>query len=142
MFYCEYHDIIKEIGTDPLFIPFYTQAQRFVFNQNSKKGRTVISIDATGGLVSNRELVADLSKKVDLPHIFLYLICLKMQDEKSIPIAQCLSAQQDTRKIKNFVELFIEDFGYPHEVIMDEGTALQKACAISFNKCDDIAEYV
>lgn len=126
MKYQEYSEIIKEIGTDPFFMIFYTPAQKFVYIQNAKKGRIVLSIDATGGLVSNKQLVADLSKNVDLPHIFLYLICLKLQDERSVPLAQFLSAEHDTTKIKYFLQRFTEDFGHPDEIILDEGTALQR----------------
>lgn len=141
MKYDEYSEIIKEIGTDPFFVMFWTPAQKFVYMQNSKKGRSIISIDATGGLISNHQLAAELSKKVKLPHIFLYLICLKLHDGKSIPIAQFLSAEHDTTKIKYFLQRFVEEFGQPAEIILDEGTALQKACAQVFGHCENIAEY-
>lgn len=142
MKYGEYADIIKEIGYDPFFVIFYTPAQKFVHMQNSKKGRVVLSIDATGGLISNKQLMADLSKKTELPHILLYLICLKLQDGRSIPLAQFLSAEQDTTKIKYFLQRFTEDFGHPDEIILDQGTALQKACAEIFTGSDNIADYV
>lgn len=142
MKYQDYSEIIKEIGTDPFFIIFYTPAQKFVYMQYAKKGRIVLGIDATGGLISNKQLVADLSKNVHLPHIFLYLICLKLQDGRSVPLAQFLSAEHDTTKIKYFLQRFTEDFGYPDEIILDEGTALQKACAQIFASSDDIADYV
>lgn len=139
--YGDYCDVIKEIGTDPFFALFWTSTQKYVYSQIAKRGRTVISIDATGGLVSNHGLLIGLAKRVQLPHIFLYLICLKKQDGSSIPIAQLLSAQQDTKKIKYFLERFQEDFGTPNEVNLDEGKALQKACAKVFADCKDIAEY-
>lgn len=141
MKYNEYFDIIKEIGTDPFFVMFWTPAQKFVYMQNAKKGRSIISIDATGGLISNQPLVAELSKKVKLPHIFLYLICLKVHDSRSIPVAQFLSAQHDTTKIKYFLQRFVEDFGQPDEIILDEGAALQKACAQIFGDSENIADY-
>lgn len=102
------------------FLLFWTPAQKF-FNQ---------------------QLVAVLSKIVKLPHIFLYLICLKMQNGKSIPIAQFLSAQQVTVKIKYFLQRFVENFGQPDEVNLDEVAALQKACVNIFANCQDMKEYV
>lgn len=101
--YNEYCNVIREIGCDPFFIIFWTEAKKFVYSQIVKRKEKVsISIDATGGLVSNAGLCIDLEKRVDLPHIFLYLICLKKPDGKSIPIAQFLGAQQDIRKIGDF----------------------------------------
>lgn len=137
----DYCEIIKEIGTDPFFVLYWTPAQKFVFSQTSKRERVVVSLDATGGLVSNLGLMTELAKKVELPHIFLYQICLKQNSGKSIPIAQCLSAQQDTKKIIYFLERFLDDFGCPHEVNLDDGKALLKACAKSFACCENIAEY-
>lgn len=110
MKYEDYSDTIKEIGTDPFFLMFWTPAQKFVYQQNAKKSRIVISVDATGGLISNQQLIADLSKKVKLPHIFLYLIFLRTFEGKSIPIAQFLSAQQDTTKIKYISLNDIQEF--------------------------------
>lgn len=137
----EYCEIIKEIGTDPFFVLYWTPAQKFVFSQTAKRERLIVSLDATGGLISNLGLMTDLSKKVELPHIFLYQICLKQNAGKSIPIAQCLSAQQDTKKIIYFLERFLDDFGCPHEVNLDDGKALLKACAKSFTSCENIADY-
>lgn len=140
--YGEYCETIKEIGTDPFFVIFWTQAQKFVFFQTAKRSRIVISIDATGGLVSYVGLVNDLEKKVKLPHIFLYLICLKMPSGKSIPIAQFLSGQQDTIKIKYFFERFLAEFGIPDEINLDGGKALQKACVQTFTQSANIKEYL
>lgn len=140
--YTDYCDVIKEIGTDPFFVIFWTPLQKFLYSQISKRERCIISIDATGGLVSNIGLLADLTKKVQLPHIFLYLICIKNKEGASLPVAQCLSAQQDTTKIQYFLKRFIEEFGAPKEVNLDAGKALQKSCARVFAGCNDIAEYV
>lgn len=140
----EYKDCIKEIGTDPFYIIFWTQCQKFVYSQISKKGRLILSIDATGGLVSNYGLMKDLEidSKITLPHIFLYLICVKNQGEKSVPIAQMLSAQQDTKRINYFFERFLDDFQCPHEVVVDDSGALLKACAKTFANCRNTNDYI
>lgn len=51
MKYQEYSKIIKKIGTNPFFMIFYTPAQKFVYMQNAKRGRIILSNDATGGLI-------------------------------------------------------------------------------------------
>lgn len=142
MMYEEYNGIIKEIGSDPFFVIFWTPAQKFLYQQNAKNGPIVISVDATGGLISTSQLTAEISKKIGSPHIFLYLICLKMHNGKSIPIAQFLSAQQDTTKIKYFFERYAEEFGDADVVIEDGGKAMQKAAIIKFAGCTDKIDYL
>lgn len=76
----EYADIIKEFAPDLLHLIFWTEHQKFLCTQLMKRNQRVcISIDATGGLISNRSLTSDLKLKqsVKLPHPFMYLIMLK-----------------------------------------------------------------
>lgn len=140
----EYHDEIKEIVFDPFFLIFWSQSQKFVYSQINKRGRTCISMDATGGLVSNDGMLpyTESGKKISLPHIFLYLICVKNENGKSIPVAQMLSAQQDTKKINYFLERFSEEFQCPDEVVVDDSAALLKSCANVFGRCINIDEYL
>lgn len=50
----EYNNIIKEIGTDPFFILFWSPLQEFVYSQIAKRNGVLdISFDATRGVVSN-----------------------------------------------------------------------------------------
>lgn len=89
----EFEGAIKEIGTDPFFVIFWTKSQQYVYSQLYKRGRLILSMDATGGIVSNYGLLADLKEcpnKITLPHIFLYLICAKNEAGKSVPVAQML----------------------------------------------------
>lgn len=140
----EYADSIKEIGTDPFFVIFWTQSQNFVYSQLAKLGRLIISMDVTGGIASNNGLLKNLqiTNKITLPHIFLYLICVKDHNRKSIPVAQMLSAQQDTKKICYFLERFLDEFQCPNEIVVDDSAALLKACSISFAKCSNTNVYL
>lgn len=102
----EMGDFIKEICTDPFSVIFWTKKQDYVYNEIAKKHWCSISIDATGSLIRSQSLITDISKKldrtIDLPHVFLYLISVKMPGGKSTPVAQMLSSQQDSIKISYF----------------------------------------
>lgn len=135
---------IKEIGTDPLFIIFWNDYQTYYFNQIRKKHRVCISIDATGSLISNQSLLSDLNldSKIELQHIFLYLIMLKNENNTSKPIAQCLSADQHARKIRYFLERFADEFGIPNEVTIDDSAALINSVILAFTSCVSTQDYV
>lgn len=140
----EYHSIIKEIGTDPFYTIFWTPSQKatFLHIQKRNNGFTEISMDATGSVVSNYGLQKDIDAKLALPHIFFYLICIKDENSKSIPVAQMLSAQQDFVKINYFLERFIEEFNIPKVSVLDGGLALLKANAVAFAQCENIEDYI
>lgn len=142
----DFNSSIKELGTDPLCVIFWTKKQQFYFAEIKRQHGADISLDATGGLILNRSLIADVQQetqlKIDLPHVFLYLISIKVPGGKSIPIGQMLSAQQDSLKISYFLDRWMIDFGRPREVVMDDSAALLKSCAASFASCKSTHEYI
>lgn len=145
MKYSPFHkNTIKEIGTDPLFVIFWNDYQTYYFNQVSKKQRVCISIDATGSLISNQSLLSDLNldSKIELQHVFLYLIMLKNENNSSKPIAQCLSADQHARKIRYFLERFTDEFKIPNEVTIDDSAALIKSVILAFTSCVSTQNYI
>lgn len=142
----DFDGCIKELATDPFCVMFWTKNQQFYYAETRRKYGIDLSIDATGGLILNRSLTSDIQDKlqckIDLPHIFLYLISLKIPGHKSIPIGQMLSAQQDSLRISYFLDRWTLDFGVLREIVMDESTALLKSCATSFAHCRTINEYI
>lgn len=118
----EYGNTIKELQTDPFVVTFWTTQQIHLYAQKAA-GYIKISIDATGSVVTNNSFLTDigdsLERKVALPHVFLYLISLKCED-KSIPVGQMLSAQQDSTRISYFFSRWLEDFKKPSEVVVDD----------------------
>lgn len=143
----EYENVIKEIATDPFVLIFWTKAQVHCYAQIAAgKGKACISLDATGSLISNNSLLADISDSLErdirLPHIFLYLISVKNDDGKSIPVGQMLSAQQDSTRITYFFKRWLESFKKPAEVAIDDSKALLKSCAESFALCEDTKDYI
>lgn len=140
----EYGDTIKELQTDPFVVTFWTTQQKFLYSRFAA-GYIKISIDATGSVVTNNSLLTDISssleRKVTLPHVFLYLISLKCED-KSIPVGQMLSAQQDSTRISYFFSRWLEDFKKPSEVVVDDSKAFLKSCAMTFASCSSIKEYI
>lgn len=140
----EYDGDIKEFGSDPLHLIFWNKYQQFLYHQIRKKGKVCISIDATGSLISNQSLISDLKLKhtVTLPHAFLYLIMIKNGDSKSEPIGQFISADQHTRKIVYFLEVWKESFGTPNEITVDDSSALIKATIVAFTCCKTTDEYL
>lgn len=140
----EYDGVIKEIATDPLHIIFWSNFQVHYFHQLKKKQKICLSIDATGSLVSNASLLSDLNlnQKITLPHVFLYLIMIKNENDISKPIAQLLSADQHTRKILYFLQLFKDEFSVPDEITLDDSASLLKAVILAFTTCRSTTEYI
>lgn len=60
----------------------------------------------------------------------------------SKPIAQCLSADQHTRKIRYFLERFVDDFGVPNEVTIDDSAALIKSVVTALTKSGSPKNYI
>lgn len=140
----EYNGVIKEFGTDPLHLIFWNEYQVYYFHQIKKKQKLCISIDATGSLISTSSLSTDLklNQNIQLPHVFLYLIMLKNENGKSEPIGQFLSADQHSRKIAYFLDVWKEDFCVPNEITVDDSAALIKASIQTFTSCRSTNEYI
>lgn len=147
MFYSdEYGESLKELSTDPFCAIFWTRKQQYYYSEISKKYGASISLDATGGLIRNQFLLSEISSKlerrINIPHVFLYLISVKTPNGNSVPLAFMLSAQQDYIKIRYFLDRFQQSFEKPIEAVMDDSAALLKSCAVSFAECCSLNEYV
>lgn len=142
----DYGESIKELSIDPFCVMFWTKSQRYFYSQIARDHGSVISLDATGGLIISNSLLTDLKSKIDrrvnMPHIFLYLISVKVPNGKSTPVGQMLSSQQDSIKISYFLDRWAQDFCAPREVTTDDSAALQKSIAKSFAKCENMNEYL
>lgn len=142
----EFGKTIKELQSDPFVNSFWTQQQLFLYAQKAAEyGYIIISIDATGSVITNSSLLTDISDSLDgsitLPHVFLYLISVKCAG-KSVPVGQMLSAQQDSTRITYFFNRWLEDFKRPSEVVIDDSKAFLKSCAAAFTSCKSIKQYV
>lgn len=142
----QYSSALKEICTDPFRIVFWTKEQIFTFFQIRKRERVCLSFDATGGLINRHSLLLDIKPYFDslpeLPHIFLYLLCIKCSGNISIPVGQMLSALQDSVTIKYFLDLWAKEFAIPDEVTVDDSAALQKSIVLSFTRFTSVIEYL
>lgn len=83
-----------------------------------------------------------MEQRINLPHVFLYLISVKTAGEKSVPVAFMLSAQQDYIKIRYFLDRFQQHFAKPKESVMDDSAALLKSCVVSLAECANLNNYV
>lgn len=142
----EYGDSIKEITTDPFGVIFWTKCQVYAYGQIVKQHGAAISLDATGGLIRTDSLYQDIAqqfeRRLNLPHVFLYLISVKTPNGKSTPVGQMLSSQQDSLKISYFLERWANDFSVPREIAIDDSAALEKSCSRSFARCESTKSYV
>lgn len=142
----QYGSSIKELCTDPFRIIFWTKEQVFCFIKLKKTQRICISLDATGGVISRASILQDINKYFDeppnIPHIFLYLICVKSDTGPSVPVGQMLSAQQDTITINYFLSRWLLEFGQPDELVCDDSAALIKATVLSFTQFKNVGDYI
>lgn len=137
MYSAEYEGVIKEIASDPFVLLFWTQCQQNCYAQIAAgKGKACVSLDATGSLISNNSLLSDISdsleREIHLQHVFLYMINVKNENGNSIPVAQMLSAQQDSTRITYFFKRWLVEFKPPAEAVMDDSKALLKSSTERF----------
>lgn len=141
-----FKNTIHKISTVPFQLIFWTPFQVFVYKRLRQIQKYItICIDATGSLIDNQSLLAALNIRHEvkhLPHIFLYLITVKTDDGKSIPIAQFLSADQHYVETKYFLEKFSNDFKRPNEIHTDRAPPLIKACVITNTSCTSTNDYI
>lgn len=141
-----YASAIKEVCCDPFKLMFWTKEQLFCFCQLKKKQRVVLSFDATGGLISRASITQDVNKffekPLEIPHIFLYSLCMKNIHGTSVPIGQMLSASQDSVTISYFLNMWTNQFCIPNEFIIDDSKALQKAILLSCTRFRKMTDYL
>lgn len=127
---------IKKIVAIPFQVLFWSNEQKHIYTQLGKSQKLCISIDATGGLVSNNSFLNDVKKHLPnvipkQPHIFLYLICVKNIHGSSIPVGKILSADQSSLEISYFLQKWRKDFENPNEIVCDDSPALLKAITLA-----------
>lgn len=141
-----FSNTLKEICTDPFRIMFWTQAEVYAFFQIKKRQRVCLSFDATGGLISRASILQDIKHHFEtvpyIPHVFLYLLCLKNKNGMSIPVGQMLSSEQDSTTISMFLNKWLDDFSIPNEVVCDDSAALHKAVVRSFTRFRSVDDYL
>lgn len=140
----QFEGAIKEIGTDPLRVMFWTHYQELWYKNYAQNEMPTLSIDATGGLVSSTNLLSGLGlDNIKLPHIFLYLLVAKTAEGKSVPVGQFLSADQRSLTISYFLQSWLLVFKKPpKEIVIDDSAALLKSCVMSFTTFASVHEYV
>ena len=92
------------------------------------KSRTIVSIDATGGLVTKININNNKSS-----HVFFYSVVINVNG-KIIPLAQMISAIQNTNVVKYWLRFWSKQALFlPNEVITDDSMALLNAVSLAFN---------
>lgn len=143
----QYLSTLKEVCAVPFRVRFWTAEQVYAFMQLKKRQRICLSFDATGGIISNASIQQDMKKHCEnlpeIPHVFLYLICVKNDKGVSVPVGQFLSAEQDSNTISFFLNTWAKDFSKDiDEVVTDDSAALQLSIVMSFTRFRDTNEYI
>lgn len=142
----QYGSSIKEVCCDPFKLIFWSKEQLFCFCQLKKRQRIVLSFDATGGLVNRASIMQDVKEffetTPEVPHIFLYLLCMKNDIGTSVPVGQMLSASQDSLTISYFLNKWMSEFCIPDEFIVDDSKALHKAILLSCTRFRKMTDYL
>lgn len=132
-----YGPCIVKLGIINFYVFYWTPLQIEWYRQYAKMEKAVISIDATGRVVS--PLSDDLSNK----HVFLYTIMAKPLNGKSVPICQMLSQDQSSTFISYWLNLFKSQFlKIPVEVVVDDSSALAKSIITTFSNCASTNHYI
>lgn len=90
---------IHSIGHDPFYCLYWTKEQIEMYKIGNCFQNSFVSFDATGSII----LKLKLPNKQKSPHIFLYQ--MSVNDMRSFPVFQMLSAAQDAAMISYFLRL-------------------------------------
>lgn len=140
----EYKDCIGDVGLSPFYCMYATQLQREWLRLESRYQRTILSIDSTGISVQPPRN-SSISDRTDrLKTIFLYALTLHGRT-MNLPVFQVLSQRHTSNFIRYFLSCWKKDyFGNknPHEVIMDDSSALLLATVQEFTGFKTLNHYL
>lgn len=137
----KFQNVILAIGHSPFFMFYRTALQLAWYVIESKNGDIIISIDATGGLVTPPFRSQKIEGSERLKHVFFYSIMVKTST-KSIPIAQMLSQEQTSEFIVFFLRKTFKGLKAPRQIVCDESKALLKSLCIAFANFEKIGDYI
>lgn len=139
----KYADTIHVVGISPVQVIYGTPTQKeWLRSDTNWSRRIVISIDATGVAISPPPY-AIKSSKGDVRKSFLYMITL--HGEKNVPVFQMINQLHDHNSIASFLLYFQGRFfngKTPHEVILDDSSALILAVIKAFTRFKTFHEYM
>lgn len=140
----EYMHSIQDIGLDPFYVFFGSELQKQFLIDQTRGKRITLSIDATG-INIKPPLYSSISESSGKPKKpFLYIISLQT-NTVNVPIHHMISQRHSHIFIGYFLMHFrhhMNNGRIPHEIIMDESSALILACIQTFTNSKTVAEYM
>lgn len=128
-----YHNFIKDIGIDKLYVHYWSTVQIHLYNLYCKKGYAKIAIDATG----------DVIRRINRPYnqksrtILLYSAVINDPElQMQFSVADMLSERHDNVAIFYWLASWIK------EIISDMSLALLHAVAKAFTSYTSVFSYI
>ncbi|KAG5864213.1 hypothetical protein JTB14_010021 [Gonioctena quinquepunctata] len=120
----EGRNVVRDIGSDPVIVHFWSPHQIRIFNNMNKIENARLCIDATG---KHAKYVLHMNNEKS-HHIFLYIGVLYCSAGQ---FSVMFSESQDTVTISTWLRRWIQSGAqFPKEVVFDSSRALLNACRI------------
>ncbi|KAG5868069.1 hypothetical protein JTB14_020742 [Gonioctena quinquepunctata] len=133
----ECRNVVRDIGSDPVIVHFWSPHQIRVFNNMNKIENARLCIDATGELA---KYVLHVNNEKS-HHIFSYIGVLYCSAGQ-FSVMEMFSESQDTVTISTWLRRWIQSGAqFPKEVVCDSSRALLNACCWAFTGYDTIEKY-
>ncbi|CAI6376027.1 unnamed protein product [Macrosiphum euphorbiae] len=132
---------IRDIGYDRFYIHYWSGNELDVYRQYIKQNvNSVISIDATGGVVQRPVLISGRKTA----NIFLYeVVVMDHTIKRQYGVAHMLSERHDTNSISHWLQEWVKDGApCPKIVVMDQPLALMSASVKSFTQYSSLNMYL
>lgn len=128
--YCIDTKLVRVMQIFPeIKVIFWHEYQCNFYKYYAKRNYTILSLDDTGGIVSN---VHDTRKHSSN----LFQLQILTKEGPSLPIGQLLSDRKHCEVVKEFLKEWLKNFKWaPREMVMDGAAALHNAACEIFNKC-------
>lgn len=133
---------IREVGADPFFVHYHSEFQLMWYKKYCKNERSVLSIDATGGVLASVVPANDAILACDKKPNFLYLLKASTRTGSSVTVGQMISQRHSSLKIGEWLRSWVQTVPLPSEMVMDESSALILASVQALASCDTVAQYL
>jgi hypothetical protein len=136
-----YNNILRDIGYDRFFLHYWSTPEVNSYRNYCKNTKTpTISIDATGGLIKNINLISGRQTG----SLFLYQICVMDYISKSqFAVAHMISERHDNNSIAHWLSEWVRSgITSPKIVVVDQSLALMIAAVRTFTQYSSLSKYV
>lgn len=133
---------IREVGADPFFVHYHSDFQLMWYKKYCRIERSVLSLDATGGVLAPVIPPKDAILACDKKPNFLYLLKASTLTGSSVTVGQMISQRHSALKIAEWLRSWVQSVSTPMEIVMDESSALILATVQAFASCNTVAQYL